>query len=144
MSLPELHGWAPAAVVARRLGVTSSTVRRRAARGVYETIPNPLGPGALYRDAPSERPALRPGGGQAGQTPNQPHHEAIRGMVRDDRYVLGLLPASGVQVARAAGLSRGGAHRRLRRLERWGLVRRAETIPPGPCGGRPEIMWRAV
>lgn len=144
MTIPELHGWAPAAVVARRAGVTSSTIRRRAARGVYETIPNPLGPGALYRDATPGRPGLPEMGGQPGQTAKQPHREAIRGMVRDDRYVLGLLPASGVQVARASGLSRGGAHRRLRRLERWGLVRRAETLPPGPCGGRPEIVWRAV
>lgn len=144
MTLPELHGWLPAVVMARRLGVTPSTIRRRALRGAYDVIPNPLAHGSLYREKTSAGTGGRISGGEAGQTPNQLHHAAVRGMVRDDRYVLALLPASGAQIARAAGLSRGGAHRRLKRLERWGLVRRAEVVPSGRCGGRPAIVWRAV
>lgn len=144
MTLPELNGWAPTAIVARRLGVTPATVRRRASKGLLQSIPNPLGPGALYREIDPGRPALPAMGGQAGQTAREPHHGAVRMMVRDDRYVLGLLPASGVQVARSAGLARGTAYRRLRRLERWGLARRAEVVPPGPQGGRPEVVWRVT
>ena len=141
MSLPELHGWMPAAVLARREQVTPSTIRRRAARGAYDVIPNPLGPGALYREKSPSGPAPRPEGGSAGQTPIQLHHGAVRGLVRDDRYVLALLPGTAPQIARAAGLSRGGVYRRLRRLERWSFLRCGEAVPPGRRGGRPSYVW---
>lgn len=144
MSLPELHGWMPAAVLARREGVTASTVRRRASRGAYDVIPNPLGPGALYREKSAGGPHPRSKGVEAGQTPNQLHHGAVRGLARDDRYVLALLPGAAPQIAREAGLSRGGVYRRLRRMERWGLVRCGESVPSGRRGGRPSYVWSAV
>jgi uncharacterized membrane protein len=100
-------------------------------------IPNPVGPGALYHGEGRFRRTTR-GDGEA------PATEVVRAFSADDRVVLAVLPSSGLGVARALGIAPGTAHRRLRRLERAGLVSRGETLLSGPRGGRPQIVWRTI
>lgn len=142
--LPDLHGWATAAVTARVLGVTPSTVRRRAAKGLVEAIRNPCGPGLLYRAEPPGRPSTHGSGGAAGETRENPPSDPIRGLRSDDGYALTVLPASATQVARHLGLSAGRASRTLHRLARAGLAERNGPAATGPRGGRPAIIWKAV
>jgi hypothetical protein len=131
-------------MLARRLGVAPSTVRRRAARGLIQAIPNPIGPGALYHANganPTEdttTPSLH------GRNRDNPDSMPARGLHRDDGYVLTVLPSTATQVAQEAGLSEAAALRCLERLERAGLVWRAEKIPPGRNGGRPAQVWRVT
>lgn len=144
MSLPELHGWLPASALARREGVSPSTIRRRAARGAYDVIPSPLGPGALYREKGAD-PAgwsVTPPPGFVAVAP--PRSAVIRSVGPRDRLVLGVLPASVSGIASHLTLSRGTAGRALARLERVGLACPAEVMPSGPKGGRPAVIWKAV
>ena len=144
MSLPDLHGWLPASVLARREGVSASTIRRRAERGLYEVTANPLGPGALYRDKGSTHI----------QTPVEPAtgfravyaglSRAMGAVRRDDALALVHLPASATGLADALGVSCRTASRMLYRLNRAGLAEPDELVRPGPRGGRPRILWRAV
>lgn len=144
MSAPELHGWTTAAGLAARVGVTASTVRRRAARGLYESRPNPFGVGAIYRAAPPDPSSVSLDGG-GGLFPVSPPRSAPARRLRPiDRTVLGVLPASVTGVATRLGLSPGSASRALTRLDRAGYARPHESVCDGPKGGRPAIVWRAV
>jgi len=140
--LPELHGWLPARVVAAREGVAASTVRSWAARDLIDAIPNPVGPGRLYRvrtpiptQSMHEHPERLPAVSRSVSVP-------IRVVRGPDLIALDHLPRSAAQVAAALGVCHGTASRRLNRLERAGLAERSEQVPPGPRGGRPAIIWR--
>jgi hypothetical protein len=144
LAAPDLRGWLPPAALARRLGVSPSTVRRRGSRGLLESIPNPLGPGALYR-ASERNPAHAMGSPTAGRTNRENLGSgAMRSLRRLDRLALAQLPASTTELARAVGLSKGSAARCLERLERAGFAERSDERCRGPRGGRPEIVWRGI
>jgi predicted ArsR family transcriptional regulator len=66
---------------------------------------------------------------------------AVRG---PDLVALDVLPGSASHVAAALGVTHATATDRLHRLERAGLAERGETVPSGPRGGRPEIIWKAT
>lgn len=143
MTLPDLHGWATARMLARRLGVRPDTVRARARRGVLERVPNPLGPGALYRSRPPDTGGDTGKAPKAERTEGNPASVKMRGLRSDDGYALTLLPATTARVASELGVSDGAAWKTLGRLERAGLARRGGTIAPGRQGGRPAQMWEA-
>lgn len=144
MSLPELHGWLPARARARTDRIHPSTVRRRASWGDYEVTPNPLGPGALYRRKEAN-PSGRSPAGSPGLVPvSRVVSPQVYVPSGGDKLILGVLPASITGIAGHLGMSKGRVKRGLERLERAGLAYPAETIPPGPKGGRPAIIWRAV
>lgn len=144
MTLPDLHGWLPAAALARREGVAPSTIRRRAARGAFDVIPNPLGPGALYRPAeahPTDESSAPPG---ARTNRENPPREVVRGLSAVDRLSLAQGEVSVTSIARDLGVSKGTAHRTIERMEARGFLRPAGEVPPGPRGGRPRKVWRAA
>lgn len=142
--LPELHGWLPARVIGRRLGVSPGTVRARARKGLMDVVPNPLGGGGLYREKPPIRPTPQGGGVQARTTAENSHRGQIQGLGRDDGIVFSLLPSSASRIAQELGLAPGTVDRSLKRLERHGFARRGAPQPSGPHGGRPEVVWDPV
>lgn len=144
MTLPELHGWLPARVLAAREGVAPSTVRGWASRDLIDAIPNPVGPGRLYRvRTPTSSDDAR-GGSERLPPVSRAASGPIRAVRGPDLIALDHLPRSAAEVAAALGVCHGTATRRLTRLERAGLAERGETVPPGPRGGRPAIVWRAL
>lgn len=141
MSLPELHGWAPAAVVARRLAVTASTVRRRASKGALDVIPNPIGAGALYREKEPTHPLARREGGTAGANRANSVSVDVRGMGRAFGVALEIEAVGVAEIVRELGSARSTAHRTLCRMEERGFLRSAGELPSGPRGGRPRKIW---
>lgn len=144
MSLPELHGWLPAAALARREGVSPTTIRRRAAKGAFDVIPNPIGPGALYRAQGAHLHHATDSPGDARTNRENPASVDLRALTRTDRLAFGLGDVSTTDIARELGVSKGTAHRTLCRMEAAGLMARAGQLPSGPRGGRPRTIWRAA
>lgn len=144
MSLPEMHGWFPARAHARREGVTASTIRRRAVRGDYDVIPNPVGSGALYREKgayPSESPVEAT---TTRENRENPPAVVLRDLSAVERLTFGLGTISATSLTEELGLSNGAAHRTLERMEQRGVLRRLGEARPGPRGGRPRTIWTAA
>lgn len=144
MTLPELHGWFPARAHARREGVSPSTIRRRAAQGAYDVIPNPVGSGALYREKwanPSESPM---GAATARENRENPPAVVLRDLSAVERLTFGAGQVSVTSLAEELGVSKGTAHRTLCRMESRGYLRRLGEARPGPRGGRPRVIWTAA
>ena len=143
MTLPELHGWLPASALARREGVSPSTIRRRAVSGAYDVIPNPLGAGALYRPAGADPSYLSIPVCASGPNRANPVAVVVRDLSAVERLTLGQGQVSVTELAGELGLSRATAHRTLCRMEQRGYLRRLGESRPGPRGGRPRIIWTA-
>ncbi len=141
---PSLEGWATARVLARRLGCSPETVRRRAARGLLEALPNPLGSGAIYRAHTPARPVAAAEGGRPRRTAGNPRSVAVRRLRSGDGAVLACLPCTTSDVAAELGLRSSSAMRVLERLEREGFAVRDGVESSGPRGGRPSVWWRPV
>lgn len=140
-TLPQMHGWLPARAHARREGVSPSTIRRRAAQGAYDVIPNPVGCGALYREKcayPSESPVEA---STARENRDNPPAVVLRDLSAVERLTFGLGTISATSLTEELGLSNGAAHRTLERMEERGVLRRLGEARPGPRGGRPRTLW---
>ena len=130
---PDLRGWLPTSAMARRLGVSPRTVRRRAASGLLDALPNPLGVGAIYRqkrgmqgETPCAAQNGATGAANARQTPMRP-------LAPTDRIVLVLLPSTSPVIAAELGIARSSV----------------EPMPRAPARGRARApgrrhpRWRA-
>lgn len=144
MNLPELHGWLPASALARREGVSPSTIRRRAVSGAYDVIPNPLGAGALYRPVGARPSPVSRAADPSGTYRENLPGEVVRGLSAVDRLTLGQGEVCASLIARELGVSKGTAHRTIGRMEARGFLRFVGEVPSGPRGGRPRKVWRAV
>lgn len=139
--LPELHGWLPARACARKKGVSPSTIRRKAAAGVYDVIPNPIGPGALYRPRHLETSECMDAAEDSWTNGKNQPAVVLRDLSALDRLTFGQGQVSVTSLARELGVSKGAAHRTLHRMEARGILRRVGETRPGPQGGRPRVIW---